>query len=152
MAREILHAVDVAADAPTIYRAISTRDGLASFWTGDAEAEPAVGSTARFRFPDAPVDLKMRVDALEPGTRVAWRCLGDFPYWKDTRVEWELSPSPTGNGTQVLFRHVGWADDYPELDCARVSWVWGQVVGRLKAYAESGQPAPFFPAAVRALT
>jgi uncharacterized protein YndB with AHSA1/START domain len=145
MTREILHAVDVAANAGPIYRAITTRDGLAAFWTGDADAEPAVGSTARFGFPEAPVDLKMRVEALEPDRSAKWRCLGDFPYWKDTRVEWELSASPSGKGTQVVFRHVGWGDDYPEIEYARVNWVWGQVVARLKAYAESGQPAPFFP-------
>jgi hypothetical protein len=29
---------------------------------------------------------------------------------------------------------------------AHVNWVWGQIVGRLKAYAETGQPQPFFAA------
>jgi uncharacterized protein YndB with AHSA1/START domain len=150
MAREILHAVDVESDARSIYRAISTRDGLASFWTGDVDADSSVGSVARFGFPDAPVDLKMRIESLERDSRVAWRCLGEFPYWKDTRVEWELLPSPAGHGTQLLFRHVGWAEDYPEIEYARVNWVWGQVVSRLKQFAESGQAAPFFPAGMRA--
>jgi uncharacterized protein YndB with AHSA1/START domain len=143
---DILHAVDVEADADTIYEAVSTGEGLRAFWTGDAEAEARVGSTAVFRFPAAPVDLKMRVEALERRTRVAWRCEGEFPYWKDTTVEWLLSASPGGHGTQLFFRHGGWPRDYPEIEYARVNWVWGQVVGRLKAYAESGKPEPFFPA------
>jgi uncharacterized protein YndB with AHSA1/START domain len=146
MAREMLHAVDVEKEAGPIYQAVSTRDGLASFWTGDVDAESSVGSVARFGFPAAPVDLKMRIESLDPDKGVTWRCLGDFPNWKDTRVEWELSPSPAGHGTQVLFRHVGWGEDYPEIEYARVNWVWGQVVGRLKAFVESGEPAPFFPA------
>ena len=143
---DMLHAVDVEADAGTIFEAISTRDGLAAFWTAESEAEPRVGSTAVFRFPAAPVDLKMRVEALDRDKRVAWRCDGDFPFWSGTSVEWLLSPGSTGHGTQVFFRHTGWPADYPEIEHARVNWVWGQVVGRLKAYAESGTPQPFFPA------
>jgi Activator of Hsp90 ATPase homolog 1-like protein len=84
----------------------------------------------------------MRVDALEPGRRVAWTGLGDFPNWEGTVVAWELEPSGTGTG--IMFRHGGWADDYPERDWASVNWVWGQVVARLKGFLESGEPQPFF--------
>jgi hypothetical protein len=37
--------------------------------------------------------------------------------------------------------------DYPRDESAHVNFIWGQVVGRLKAYAETGQPQPFFPPA-----
>ena len=147
MGQDMLHAADIQADAATIYRAISTREGLASFWTTDVEAEPTEGSTARFGFPEAPVDLRMRVERLDPDRRVDWVCLGDFPNWQGTTISWELSPSETGQGTQVLFRQGGWSEDYPELDWARVNFVWGQIVGRLRGYAESGQPQPQFAGA-----
>lgn len=147
MSARMLHAVDVAADAATIYRAITTADGLAAFWTADSQASPEPGSTALFGFPSAPVPLRMRIESLEPDRRVRWRCEGDFPHWQGTSVSWELGPGSQGGGTEVLFRHEGWGNDYPEIEFARVNWVWGQVLGRLKAYAESRQPQPFFPAA-----
>lgn len=138
----ILLAVDIEADAGRIYDAISTQTGQAAFWTSDLDVEPVVGSIARFGFPEAPVDLRMRVDVLEPNRLVGWTCLGDFPFWAGTTVAWELSVAPTG-GTTVLFRQDGWSDDYPDLDYARVSYVWGRILGALKGYAETGTPQPF---------
>jgi uncharacterized protein YndB with AHSA1/START domain len=139
----MLHAVEVEASEEKIYEALTTSKGLASFWTPQAEAEPTVGSVAVFRFAGAPVDLKMRIDGLEPGKRVAWSCQGDFPHWQGTTVTWELTPAVQGEGITVLFRHEGWGRDYPEMDYAHVNFVWGQVVGRLKAYSETGTAQPF---------
>jgi hypothetical protein len=45
-----------------------------------------------------------------------------------------------------LFRQSGLGDDYGDEQHAHVNWVWGQIVGRLKGYAETGQPQPFFAA------
>ena len=143
MTGPMLHAVEAEASEETIYLAVTTSKGLASFWTPQAQAEPTVGSVATFRFAGAPVDLKMRIDGLEPGKRVAWSCLGDFPNWGGTTVTWELMPAVQGSGITALFRHEGWGSDYPEMDYAHVNFVWGQVVSRLKAYCETGKPQPF---------
>ena len=138
----IRHAVDIEAPADAIYRAISTSEGEAAFWTSDVDVEPIVGSVARFGFPEAPVDLRRRIDAREPGRRVRCACLGDFPYWAGTTISWELSAAPKP-GTTVLFRQDGWPDAYPELDYAGVSYTWARIVGALKAYVESGTPQPY---------
>jgi uncharacterized protein YndB with AHSA1/START domain len=143
MGRDILHAVGIEADPSTVFDAITTAEGLAGFWTPKSQAEPEVGSVAEFGFSEAPVPLRMRVDELDPGRRVRWTCLGLFPYWEGTTVSWELGPGPDGSGTHIMFRHEGWADDYPEHDYAGVNFVWGQVVARLKAYAETGESQPF---------
>ena len=143
MTGPMLHAVEAEASEETIYLAVTTSKGLASFWTPQAQAEPTVGSVATFRFAGAPVDLKMRIDGLEPGKRVAWSCLGDFPNWGGTTVTWELMPAVQGSGITALFRHEGWGSDYSEMDYAHVNFVWGQVVSLLKAYCETGKPQPF---------
>jgi uncharacterized protein YndB with AHSA1/START domain len=139
---DILHAVEIEASPEAVFEAVSTQKGLASFWTSDCDAEPEVGSEARFGFPAAPVDQRVRIEALEPGRRVAWTALGDFPNWEGTTLYWEMEPAQAG--TSFLFRHGGWSDDYPEREWASVNWVWGQVVGRLKGYAETEKPQPFF--------
>ena len=142
MTGPMLHAADVDVDAPAVYRALTTADGLAAFWTPDCEAEPRVGSVARFGFAGAPVDLRMRVDDLREGRSVAWVCLGDFPWWAGTTVSWDLAPAE-GKGTTVTFRHAGWPEDYPDLEYAKVNYSWGRIVGALKAFLESGEPQPF---------
>lgn len=143
MTSAMLHTVDVECDARTIYEALTTQAGEAAFWTSDCDVEPVIGSIARFGFPAAPVDLRMRIDALEPDQLVRWSCLGDFPHWAGTTVSWSLSPAPSGSGTSVAFRHDGWGDDDPDDEYGRVNYTWGRIVGALKAYAESGSPAPF---------
>jgi uncharacterized protein YndB with AHSA1/START domain len=138
----MLHAVDIAGTPDAVYGAISTQAGQAAFWTSDLALEPVVGSIARFGFPEAPVDLRMRIDALEPARAVRWTCLGDFPHWAGTTIDWELSAEPSG-GTVVVFRQAGWPDTYPELDYAKVNYTWGRIVGALKAYVETGTHQPF---------
>jgi hypothetical protein len=90
--------------------------------------------------------MKMRIQRLEPGRAVEWAWEGDYPGWAGTRLTWELRPTPNAGETSLLFRHAGFGDDYGEEQYAHVNWVCGQIVGRLKAYAETGQPQPFFAA------
>jgi uncharacterized protein YndB with AHSA1/START domain len=142
MAGPLMHLVTIDAEADKIYDALSTTRGLASFWTADSHAEAKVGSTARFGF-HGPV-LEMKVDELKPGKRVRWSTAGGFPEWKDTFVEWDIRPGKDG-AHDVLFNHAGWPAELPAEELASVNYTWGRVVGRLKAYAESGKPDPYFP-------
>src|ERR1700687_1896829 len=141
MAAPLMHSVTIDGDAEKIYEAISTGEGLASFWTADSTAEPKVGSIARFGF-GGPV-LEMRVEELKPGKLVRWSTHGGFPEWVDTTVTWEIVPAKDG-GQEVRLSHEGWPAQLPQGDLASVNYVWGRVVGRLKKYAETGKPAPFF--------
>ena len=142
MAREILLSVQTHADPETLQRALTTSEGLAAFWTPNSSAEPKVGLEARFGFTGAPVPLRMRVDDIGNPGQVAWTCLGDFPYWGDTKVSWDLVAGPDADVTTVLFKHIGFSDAQPEAEFASVAYTWATVLTALKAYAESGVPAP----------
>jgi uncharacterized protein YndB with AHSA1/START domain len=145
MGQQMLHIVDIAARQSEIFRAISSADGLRSFWTADADAEPSIGAEARFGFPQAPVDLRMEITALDADSHVTWQCLGDFPYWAGTTVDWSIAENVNGPGSLVTFRHSGWPDDYPDAEYGLVNYVWGQIVGRLKEYLETGVANPVYP-------
>lgn len=142
---DMVHEVEIAADPRTVFRAISTHDGQAAFWTASNTVEAKVGSVAEFRFKAAPVPVRMRIDALEADRLVRWTCLGEFPGWKETTVTWQVSPSPDGKGTTLAFRHGDLERaGYPEAAVGSVNYTWGQVLARLKAYVETGRPQPFF--------
>ena len=144
MLSDMVHEVEIAAKPDTIYKAITTHEGEAGFWVTDNAIEPTVGSEAQFRFKGAPVPLRMRIDALEANKKVKWTCLGEFPGWKDTTVTWTLSPGTESGKTKVEFR-MGSLATYPENEVGTVNYTWGQVVARLKGYAETGTPQPLFP-------
>lgn len=139
---DMLHRVDIDADAATVYRAITTAEGQRSFWTPDADLEPTVGSIARFGFEAAPVDLEIRIEQLDKPKRVVWSCQGGFPYWTGSMISWDIQPGLEGKGVRVLFRHGDWKEEYPDEDWAGVNWTWGFVLLGLKRYAETGSPDP----------
>lgn len=142
MTRDILLGAEIHEGAPKIVDALTTKQGLASFWTSDSIAEPEVGSEARFGFQDAPMPLRMRVDRIEPN-EVAWTCRGDFPFWEGTTVTWFLSPEEEHDGTRVLFRHAGFPDEQPEWEFASIASTWAGILARLKVLAETGTADPY---------
>ena len=145
MAAPIALAVSVNAPPDRITDALSTADGLASFWTADSHAEPQTGSVARFGFGGP--ELQMRVDQLDPGHRIAWTCLTDFPMppgnWQHTTVTWDLTLG--GNGAvNVVLQHGNWPASLTQADLAATAYTWALVLAALKGYAESGSPQPVF--------
>ena len=143
MGREMMFAVDIDAEPAAVFEALATEAGLESFWTSNCDAVPEVGSVARFGFGKAPMDLRMRIDALEPDREVVWTCVGDFPYWADTTIRWRLEPNPEGPGTRLVLSHTGWPADQPEYEYATVSFTWARIVERLREVLASGRPDPY---------
>jgi uncharacterized protein YndB with AHSA1/START domain len=144
MNRSITLAADVDADAARVFEVLSTTQGQRAFWTSDCDVS---AGSARFGFPQAPVDLVADV-TTEPGRLVRMRVTAGFPFWEGSTWEWELSAAArAGAGTGVLFRHYGFADGYAELDLAHTAQTWALILQRLAGYLASGSPQPFFPAA-----
>ena len=146
MAAPLVHQVNVKATPETIYKAISTTEGLGAFWTSESKAEPKVGSIASFGF-GGPTQ-RMRVDELVPGKRVKWTGLADFPNWGETTVSWDISPTESGE-TSVTFRHANWPETVSQDDLGSINYTWGLIVERLKQYAETGKANPVFAFATR---
>jgi uncharacterized protein YndB with AHSA1/START domain len=143
MNNAIALAVDVQADPARVFGMLSTSEGQRAFWTADCEVSDG---SARFGFPAAPVDLIATVSA-EPGKLVRMTVTSGFPFWEGSTWEWELSgPARAESGTGVLFRHYGFGPGYPEIDLAHTAQTWALIMDRLAAYANTGKPAPLFPA------
>lgn len=141
MARSIILAIEIDAPAPDIYRAITTQDGLASFWTSDVTATAEVGAELRFGFPEAPVDLQMTVAELEADRMIRWTCHGPWPHWAGTEVAWTIVESDPAHNL-VVFEHAGWSEDQPAAEFGSVAMVWARVLLALETYIRTGAAAP----------
>ena len=142
MDRSISLALDVDADASTVFQAVSTTAGQCGFWTADCEVE---ADRARFGFTAAPVDLQVTVSA-EPDKLVRMHVTSGFPFWEGSTWEWELGQATRAEtGTSVLFRHYGFGPGYAEIDLAHTAQTWAMIMDRLARYATSGTPQPLFP-------
>lgn len=142
MSRAIVLVADIQREPKLVYQTIATRAGLATFWTPDVQGDEAGEMT--FGFAQAPTRLPMRVTRLDEPNKIAWHCAGDWPFWGDTDVTWSITPGE--GGTQVMFRHAGFADEMPDVAFGTVAFTWGLVVARLKEVVEGdGAPNPALP-------
>jgi len=144
MTAAIALAVSVNAPPDRITEALSTTEGLASFWTADSHAEPQTGSVARLGFGGP--ELQLRVDRLTTGHRIEWTCLNDFPMppgrWAGTTVTWDLTSGDSG--VELLLQHGNWPAAIAQTELAGTAYTWALVLTALKGYAETGTPQPVF--------
>jgi uncharacterized protein YndB with AHSA1/START domain len=134
---DILHKVGIkGSSADEVYEALSTIEGLSSWWTTDTSGETDVDGVIRFRFELGEIDMK--VVELVAGKRVRWEVVGGPEEWIGTTVSFDLEPD--GNYTTVLFRHQGWKE--PVEFMHHCSTKWGVFLLSLKSRLETGTGAP----------
>ncbi len=132
------HAIGIGASPQKVYEAIATEEGLRSWWTADSTADPEAGGMAEFGFDNRGTVFHMRIEELRPGARVVWSCQGDPDEWKGTRLVWGISPDD--GGTMLRFTHGNWCS--PTAFFAMCNSTWGELMYRLKDYAEGKRPGP----------
>ena len=135
---DILHKIGIKASSPdATYQALTTRDGLAAWWTNDTEVAGDVSGVIRFRFGTGGFDMK--VLELEPAKRVRWQVVGGPDAWVGTKIGFELRQD--GDRTIVLFKHEGWWQ--PEEFMHHCSTKWALFLMSLKSLVETGTGAPW---------
>lgn len=136
---EAVFLVDIDAAKATIIDALTQENGIVSWWTRDADVS---ASELSLGFPEVPMRFTLRVEQVS-GDSVVWSSVGEFPpHWAGTTISWRLMDHPGGSGSQLLFTHGGFAE--PDAMLGHTSYTWAQLMGHLKAYAETGIAKPFF--------
>ncbi|MCP3819752.1 SRPBCC domain-containing protein [Streptomyces sp. A3M-1-3] len=136
---EINFQTDIATDRARVLEALNTHDGLTGWWTNDVNRE---GEVLFFNFPEVPEPFQLRRERADQD-RVVWVNVGAFPpHWAGTTITWQLTEAPGSAGTRVAFSHSGFGGGESELPM--ITETWGQLMTRLKGFAETGEPDPFF--------
>src|SRR3954451_16462132 len=101
---DILHRVGIESSSENdVYQALTTRDGLAGWWTTNTEGGTGIGDVLQFHF--EPGDISMRVTGLDPARHVRWEVVDGPAEWIGTTVDWTLTRD--GGYTIVKFEHRG---------------------------------------------
>jgi uncharacterized protein YndB with AHSA1/START domain len=137
---DIAMEIEIEAAPEAVYSMLTTTDGVAGWWTTRNETSGVPGRVDRFWFPGMPESWDLRVEAAEPAKLLAWHCVGGPPPWIGTDVRWTLEATPSG--TRLVFDHTGFADK--EGMFRIVTLGWARMLLRLREYAQSGTPTPFF--------
>ncbi|WP_326654089.1 MULTISPECIES: SRPBCC domain-containing protein [unclassified Streptomyces] len=136
---DIAMQLHIEADADTVYTAISTTEGIRSWFTTTATADKEVDGLHELRFPGVPEAWRLRITEAEPGKRLV--LAAENGPWTGTLQTYEVLARPEG-GVTLRFTHSG----FPAADDAYrdFTYGWATKFAQLKAYAETGKPAPFF--------
>ena len=123
-----------------VFAALTTLDGLASWWTQDVSGSPdAPGGELTFGFKTE--KIRMRVEHVEP-TLVVWTCLGSerFDEWQGTSVWFDVRSRDAGSVT-IRFRHVGL---FSTCDCyGTCSGGWQHYLESIRSFVEGRGGAPY---------
>jgi uncharacterized protein YndB with AHSA1/START domain len=133
-------ACNIDADAATVYRAISTSEGVRGWFTSEAEIGEGPGARHRLSFPDIPAPWELSVDRAEEPRTLTLSVVVGPPHWTDTTMTYEIVDRPEG-GVVLNFDHT----DFATVDDVR-HWTigWVDKILSLRKYAETGVPDPCF--------
>jgi uncharacterized protein YndB with AHSA1/START domain len=140
--RHILHVLDVQTPRAEVWDALTTRVGLAGWWTRDVRSEehPAVGDPIAFHFADLFHPVMKVIDKV-PDERLAWKGIAKVePAWLDSTFTFRLEPR--GKLTTVTFSQT-YAHDITDEEYGRFNYNWGYYLCSLKRLCETGEGHPF---------
>lgn len=134
---DILHRVGIKTPSvDSVYKAITTTEGLSNWWTTDTKGDGEVGGVLEFRFSAGGFDMK--VLELDPGKSVLWQVVDGPAEWIGTKVSWELKQD--GEYVIILFKHLDWRE--PVEFMYHCSTKWAIFLMSLKALVETGKGSP----------
>jgi uncharacterized protein YndB with AHSA1/START domain len=135
---DILHRVGIKSSPKHAYKALTTIDGLAGWWTSTTRGDPEVGGEIHFQFGDRGF-FDMKVLELDRERRVLWEVVKGPAEWIGTKASFELSQD--GEQTTVLFKHEGWKE--PVEFMHHCSTKWATFLLSFKSLVETGVGAPY---------
>ena len=136
--KTILHTVDIHANPEVVYGNLATEEGLAGWWSTRVSAETHVGGLIRFEFIDV-FNPVMEIVSLEPGRRVAWKCVDGHDPWKDNTFAFEIEAR---GDEAILFFRQEYAVELSIEEYGRYNFNWGYYLHSLKRLCETGSGSP----------
>lgn len=127
-------------DAPieTVYKAITSIQGLQDWWTTGAAGETEVGGQINFPFTDE-AHCVMNIHGKENNKSLTWKCLEGPEDWIGTEIVFELTP--VSGKIRVRFSHSGWKEQNDFF--ANCNFSWGKYLLSLRQLCETGKGSPF---------
>ncbi len=135
---DIYHDFLINASPQRVFKAISTSEGLQSWWTKNCDATPAEGAPYTLGFGP---EYKWRAVATRflPDSEFELEFVEADSDWRNSRVAFSLVDE--GSKTSVRFRHLNWpeANEHYRISC----FCWAMYLRHLKRYVETGETVPY---------
>jgi uncharacterized protein YndB with AHSA1/START domain len=135
---DILHDLPIKAPIDRVFEAVSTAQGLDTWWTDRSSGTPAQGEEYVLWF-GPEYDWRARVTRSTPPSEFELEMTRADDDWIDTRVRIRLQPRD--GGTWLQFAHTDWksANEHYRLS----SNCWAMYLRILRRYLEHGESVPY---------
>ncbi len=137
--KTILHTVHIHAGPDAVYRALTTADGVRSWWTTRADLDEGVDGVIRFTF-HGDFHPHMLQTELEPERVVRWKCVGGHAKWQDNTFLFLLRER---DGETSLRFVQEYAQELDDDVYGTYNFNWGYYLHSLKLLCETGTGTPF---------
>lgn len=132
----IRHYLPIKSTPEKIFNAITTEEGLKSWWAKQTVAKPEVGFVNVFTF--GKFRNEMKVTEIVPNQKVEWACVNSIEEWVGTTLSFDLEEK---DGKTILrFSHSGWKTATDTF--AACNYDWAQFMKSLKQLCETGAGTP----------
>jgi uncharacterized protein YndB with AHSA1/START domain len=135
--RTIIHTVEIAAGREDVHRLLTTIEGVAGWWTRQADGDAGAGGVIGFRF-RGDFNPDMRVEEASP-ERVRWTCVAGHANWADNTFTFDLR----GAGPVSLRFTQDYAQELDDDVYGTYNFNWGYYLESLRLLAETGAGRPF---------
>ena len=132
----IRHYLVIKSTPEKVFQAVTTEEGLKSWWAKDTVAKPEVGFVNVFTFGKYRNELK--VTKLISNQKAEWLCVSSIEEWVGTTISFDLEGK---DGKTILrFSHSGWREATDTF--ANSNYDWAQFMKSLKMLCETGAGTP----------
>lgn len=139
---DIIHRIGIKASVAQVYEALTTREGLADWWTDEVDGDCGPGGRIVFTFRSRsgePIGrMVMAVQRLVADQEVRWRCVEGPDEWVGTDITFQLSRQD--DLTILVFGHRGWREAVEFM--AHCSMKWAVFLLSLRELVETGRGKP----------
>jgi len=141
--RTIHHVLDIEADLPAAWAALTEAEGLSRWWSRRVSVHgTGDGTEVRFVF-DGDFNPVMQVADAAEERRLVWRCVDGHGNWKDNTFTFELADRPDGR-TRLRFTQ-DYAVELSDDDYGIYNFNWGYYLESLRLLLTTGTGKPYSP-------
>jgi len=136
----ITHEMVIKANCSTVYQALTSAQGLRSWFTTQVEGSGKPGSSWELKFTDEP-SFTWQIVSIKNDRSVNWKCLQGPGNSPGTEAEFNLKAT-SDNQCILTIGHRGWIKDDPKFE--RCIEIWRTLMKHLQQYCETAVAAPVY--------
>lgn len=136
---QIKHDISINANIKTVHQALTTAQGLKSWFTSQAKGSGQLNTNWDLSFTDQP-SFSWRILAMDDH-HISWECLKGPGNSPGTQVEFVIKPI-SDDQTLLTISHRGWEEHDPKFD--RCVEIWRELMNHLQRYCQTGNAQPTY--------